>query len=219
MNSFVVWAPSIAAAGLLGTAAVLAAEPDYKYAEPVATQPVVFSEPEPVAEPDSLDVEEQAAKDDDGGDLLDIMERRLNMARRVSSTMKNSAPTKEGKRKLESFRYKAGLDLKKLRQLGQTVPDATFSRAEEIVAELEKLKNEGADAYRAFRPDRQNQGQLDRQGFQQGRPDRQGFQPNRQGFQQGQQGFQPQRPQQPAYQQQPPQPEPQQDEPADEEFV
>jgi hypothetical protein len=142
-----------AAAALLGTAAYLAATDEQPAEVPTAR---VF-EDEDAAEPviDSLDPEaEQAAKDEDGGDMLDIMEKQLLMARRVASAMRNAQPTKADKYKLFSFHRKAGLELKKLKEMGQTVPQETFSRAEQIVQELLQLRDEGEAAYQAFRKER-----------------------------------------------------------------
>jgi hypothetical protein len=153
MNPYVVWMPSVAAAALLGTAAYLAATDEQPAEVPTAR---VF-EDEDAAEPviDSLDPEaEQAAKDEDGGDMLDIMEKQLLMARRVASAMRNAQPTKADKYKLFSFHRKAGLELKKLKEMGQTVPQETFSRAEQIVQELLQLRDEGEAAYQAFRKER-----------------------------------------------------------------
>ena len=153
MNPFVVWMPTIAAAAILTTAAYISMDED-----PVE-EPRYVPEPEPVSEADppvlTSDAEvDSAARDDDGSDVLELMENQLRMARRVSSSNKNSAPTKKGRRDLKALANKAGYGLKKLTQMRDTVPDSTFARAEEIAKEIKALLDEVNDAYRKYREER-----------------------------------------------------------------
>lgn len=156
MNSFVVWMPTIAAAAILTTAAYVSMDED-----PVVEEPRFDPEPEysteTIVDPPALtsDAEvDSAARDDDGSDILELMENQLRMARRVSSSNKNSAPTKKGRRDLKALANKAGYGLKKLTQMRDTVPDQTFSRAEEIVKEIRALLEEINESYSKYREER-----------------------------------------------------------------
>jgi hypothetical protein len=156
--------PTIAAAALLTTAAYVSMDED------PMEEPRYESEPESEASTDSLDppvdavdppaltsdaeVDSAAARDDDGSDNLELMENQLRMARRIASSNKNSAPTKKGRRDLKALANKAGYGLKKLTQMRDTVPDQTFSRAEEIVKEIKALLDEINESYNKYREER-----------------------------------------------------------------
>jgi hypothetical protein len=159
MNPFVVWMPTIAAAAIFATAAYISMDED------AIEEPPHFKEPEqPVYEtPMDTDVMDpltsdadldSAARDDDGSDILEIMENQLRMARRIASSNKNSAPTKKGRRDLKALANKAGYGLKKLTQMRNTVPDPTFARAEVIVQEIKALTDEIDEAYKQYREER-----------------------------------------------------------------
>lgn len=160
MNPFVVWMPTIAAAAILTTAAYVSMDED-PVEEP---QSELEQDPESptesvadVADPPALtsDAEvDSAARDDDGSDVLELMENQLRMARRISSSNKNSAPTKKGRRDLKALANKAGYGLKKLSQMRNTVPDATFARAEEIVKEIKALLDDINESYSKYREER-----------------------------------------------------------------
>jgi hypothetical protein len=161
MNPFVVWMPTIAAAAIFTTAAYVSmdddpVEPDYAPAP--EREPEREPEPERETEADAesnADVDAAAARDDDGSDTLELMENQLRTARRIASSNKNSAPTKKGRRDLKALANKAGYGLKRLSQMRNTVPDQTFSRAEEIVKEIKALQEEINDAYRKYREERE----------------------------------------------------------------
>ncbi len=158
MNPFVVWMPTIAAAAILTTAAYVSMDDDPvepSYAPAPEREPEVESETESEPEQVSNAEVDAAARDDDGRDVLEIMENQLRTARRIASSNKNSAPTKKGRRDLKALANKAGYGLKKLTQMRDTVPDQTFARAEEIVKEIKALLEEINDAYRKYREERE----------------------------------------------------------------
>lgn len=153
MNPFVVWMPTIAAAAILTTAAYISMDEDPVEESRAEPAPDVYDAAD--APPLTSDAEvDSAARDDDGGDILEIMENQLRMARRVSSSNKNSAPTKKGRRDLKALTNKAGYGLKKLTLMRDTVPDQTFARAEEIVKEIRALLEEINEAYKKYREER-----------------------------------------------------------------
>lgn len=163
MNPFVVWMPTIAAAALLTTAAYVSMDDDPSESVYVPSESVYVPEREPESEAQAeaqadasakAEVDAAAARDDDGSDTLEMMENLLRTARRIASGNKNSAPTKKGRRDLKALANRAGYGLKKLSQMRNTVPDQTFSRAEEIVKEIRALQEEINEAYRKYREER-----------------------------------------------------------------
>lgn len=158
MNPFVVWMPTIAAAALLTTAAYVSMDDEDAVEEPqYESEPESETSVDAAVDPPALtsDAEvDSAARDDDGGDILELMENQLRMARRISSSNKNSTPTKKGRRDLKALANKAGYGLKKLTQMRNTVPDTTFSRAEDIVKEIKALLDEINEAYSKYREER-----------------------------------------------------------------
>lgn len=157
MNPFVVWMPTIAAAAILTTAAYVSMDDEDAVEEPRYEPESPTESVADAADPPALtsDAEvDSAARDDDGGDILELMENQLRMARRISSSNKNSTPTKKGRRDLKALANKAGYGLKKLTQMRTTVPDQTFARAEEIVKEIKTLLDEINESYSKYREER-----------------------------------------------------------------
>jgi hypothetical protein len=156
MNPFVVWMPTIAAAAILTTAAYVSMDEDAieepRY-EPESPTESVADAADPPALISDAEVD-SAARDDDGSDILELMENQLRMARRISSSNKNSTPTKKGRRDLKALANKAGYGLKKLTQMRTTVPDQTFARAEDIVKEIKTLLEEINESYSKYREER-----------------------------------------------------------------
>ena len=133
-NPLVTWLPATAAAALLIAAGyVMTTDGGAPYSDGADDEDF----------PRTEDPDEQAAeKDDDGREMLAVMEDRLVQAHRILTTAKDTKSTAKGWKAMKSLKYHSDQELNKLLAMKNNVSNEVFERGHAITNEIKELSDE-----------------------------------------------------------------------------